>query len=124
MNSFSEASWSATTFAFGLGVAAKATVILMIVLLIQNLLRRRRAFLASAVANAGLIGLLLLPVAALAFPSVPIACLPAWGGVSRLGATAAPDAPPGAGWAERTFRPTMSFRLGPNPMTLRLRLIP
>jgi hypothetical protein len=34
MNPFSEASWPATTFAFGLGVAAKATVILMIVLLI------------------------------------------------------------------------------------------
>ena len=30
MNPFSEPSWSATTFAFGLGVAAKATVILMI----------------------------------------------------------------------------------------------
>ena len=113
MNPFSGASWSATTFAFGLGVAAKATVILMIVLLIQNLLRRRRAFLASAVANAGLIGLLLLPVAALAFPSVPIACLPAWVGVSRLDAAAAPDAPSAASWAHIPAQDV--FPIGPKP---------
>jgi beta-lactamase regulating signal transducer with metallopeptidase domain len=113
MNPFSAAPWSATTFAFGLSVAAKATVILMIVLLIQNLLRRRRAFLASAVANAGLIGLLLLPVAALAFPSVRVACLPAWDGISRLGATAAPDAPPGAGWAHIPADDV--FPTGPKP---------
>ncbi len=122
MNPFSGASWSATTFAFGLGVATKATVILMIVLLIQNLLRRRSAFLASAVANAGLVGLLLLPVAALAFPAVPIACLPAWDGASRSSVRAVPEAPLGP--AGRTFRPTMSFRLSPNSMTLRPRLIP
>jgi hypothetical protein len=113
MNPSSGASWSATTFAFGLDVAAKATVILMIVLLIQHLLRGRRAFLASAVANAGLIGLLLLPVAAFAFPSVPIACLPAWGGVSRLGARAAPDATPGAGWAHIPADDV--FPIGPKP---------
>jgi beta-lactamase regulating signal transducer with metallopeptidase domain len=99
MNPVSAPSWSTTTFAFGLGVAAKATVILMIVLLVQYLLRRRRAFLGSAVANAGLIGLLLLPVAALIFPSVPIECLPAWVGVSRLDAAAAPDAPSDSSWA-------------------------
>ena len=113
MNPFSEASWSATTFAFGLDVAVKATAILMIVLLIQHLLGRRRALLGSAVGNAGLIGLLLLPVAALAFPSVPIACLPAWGGVSRLAATAATNAPAGPGWAHIPAHDV--FPIGPKP---------
>ena len=95
-------------------MAAKATVILVIVLLIQNLLRRRRAFLASAVANAGLIGLLLLPVVALAFPSVPIACLPARVGVSRsVVAAAVPDAPSAASWAHNPAEDV--FPISPKP---------
>ena len=77
MNPASGASWSSMTFALGLDVAAKATAILVIVLLIQFVLGRRRALLGSAVGNAGLIGLLLLPVSAMVFPSLPIACLPA-----------------------------------------------
>ena len=85
----------------------------MIVFMIQNLLMRRRAFLGSAVVNAGLIGLLLLPVAALAFPSVPIACLPPWGGVSRLSPTAAPDAPAATGLAHIPAQDV--FPIGPKP---------
>ena len=98
MNPASGATWSSTTFAFGVDVASKATAILMIVLLIQNLLGRRRASLGSAVGNAGLIGLLLLPVSALAFPSVPIACLPVWVNVPRAEAAAVSDPPSTSDW--------------------------
>jgi beta-lactamase regulating signal transducer with metallopeptidase domain/protocatechuate 3,4-dioxygenase beta subunit len=114
MNPFSEPSWSATTLAFGLGVAAKATVILMIVFMIQNLLMRRRAFLGSAVVNAGLIGLLLLPVVALIFPSVPITCLPAQGAVSRSVVAAAPDAPSAASWTHNPAEDV--FPISPKPV--------
>ncbi|MFI5457976.1 MAG: carboxypeptidase regulatory-like domain-containing protein [Isosphaerales bacterium] len=76
MNSSLGMSWSSTALAFGLDLATKATAILVIVLLIQNVLGRRRALLGSAVGNAGLIGLLLLPFSAAVLPSVPIACLP------------------------------------------------
>ena len=122
MSPVSGASWSATTFAFALDVAAKATVILIIVLVIQKLMRRRRAFLGSAVVNAGLVGLLLLPVAALTFPAVSIAWLPARVGVSRLDVGAVSDAPSAATW--RAIRLRMSYRLAANPMTLRKYLIP
>ena len=111
MNPFSGASWSATTFAFGLGVAAKATAILMIVLFIQSLLRNRRAFLGSAVGNAGLVGLLVLPVAALALPSLPIACLPAGVSISQLDAAAVSDSHSASGWAHIPARDV--FPIGP-----------
>jgi hypothetical protein len=98
MNLAAGLTWSQTTFAFGVDVASKATAILMIVLLIQNLLGRRRASLGSAVGNAGLIGLLLLPVSALAFPSVPIACLPVWVKVPRADAAAVSNPPSTSDW--------------------------
>jgi beta-lactamase regulating signal transducer with metallopeptidase domain/uncharacterized GH25 family protein len=76
MNSSSGIPWSSTVLAFGLDVAVKATAILMLVLVIQSVFCRRRALLGSAVGNAGLIGLLLLPFSSLVLPSVTIACLP------------------------------------------------
>lgn len=82
-----EAPWSSTVFAFGLDLAAKATAILVIVLVIQTVLGRRRALLGSAVGNAGLIGLLLLPFSAWVLPSVPIAWLPAGPSVPRSDVT-------------------------------------
>jgi beta-lactamase regulating signal transducer with metallopeptidase domain len=68
--------WPATALAFGIDLAAKTTVILLIVLAIQNVLGRLRPSLGSAAANAGLIGLLLLPFLTLALPSLAIPCLP------------------------------------------------
>jgi len=63
MNLATGMSWSSTVLAFALDLAAKSTVLLVVVLVIQNVLGRRRAFLGSAVANGGLIGLLLLAIA-------------------------------------------------------------
>ncbi len=69
-------SWSSTVLNFGLDLAAKSTVILVVFLVLQNLLGRRRAVLGSAVGNAGLVGLLLLPVSLAILPSLAIPCLP------------------------------------------------
>ncbi len=78
MNLATGMSWSSTVLTFGLDLAAKSTVMLVVVLVFQNVLGRRRAFLGSAVGNAGLIGLLLLPFSSLVLPSLAIPCLPAW----------------------------------------------
>jgi len=77
MNLATGMSWSATALAFGLDLAAKSTVMLAIILAIQKVLGRRSAFLASAVGNAALIGLLLLPFSSVGLPSLAIPCLPA-----------------------------------------------
>jgi hypothetical protein len=113
MSPASGATWSSTTFAFGLDMAAKATAILMIVLLIQNLLGRRRALLGSAVGNAGLIALLLLPVSALVFPSVPIACLPGSASIPRLDARAVSEPPSASGWPRIRSEDACSISPGP-----------
>jgi hypothetical protein len=76
MNLIHGTSWSSTGLVLGLDLAMKATALLVLVLLIQNALRHRRASLGSAIGNAGLIGLLMLPFAALGLPSMPIACFP------------------------------------------------
>jgi len=91
-------SWSSTALAFGLDLATKATAILVIVLLIQNVLGRRRALLSSAVGNAGLIGLLLLPFSAAVVPSVPIACLPAATIAARSDAASVSISPSASAW--------------------------
>ena len=57
-------SWSATVLAFGLDLAAKATTLLLLGLIVQLVRARRRASLGSAVGNACLLGLLLLPFSA------------------------------------------------------------
>ncbi|MGO9464621.1 MAG: carboxypeptidase regulatory-like domain-containing protein [Isosphaeraceae bacterium] len=84
MNLVAGMSWSSTGLEFGLELAAKSTVMLVFVLVIQNVLGRRRAFLGSAVGNAGLIGLLLLPFSSLILPSLAIPCLPAWTNAGTL----------------------------------------
>ncbi len=76
MNLLSAMPSSSTALAFGFDLAVKATAIMVIVLLIQHVVGHRRSVLASAAANAGLVGLLLLPFAALLFPSIPVACVP------------------------------------------------
>jgi beta-lactamase regulating signal transducer with metallopeptidase domain len=77
MNLATGMSWLASAFDLGLDLALKATILLGFVLIIQHALGSRRAFLGSAAANAGLIGLLLLPIGSLGLPSLSIPCLPA-----------------------------------------------
>ncbi len=69
--------WSPTVMGFALDLAAKATVILVLGLIVQLVAGRRRAVLGSAVGNACLLGLVLLPFAALLLPPMPLACLAA-----------------------------------------------
>jgi beta-lactamase regulating signal transducer with metallopeptidase domain/protocatechuate 3,4-dioxygenase beta subunit len=57
-------------------LAWKSTVLLTAVLIMVWVSTRRRASVAAAVANAGLAGLLLLPVSALSLPPLAVACLP------------------------------------------------
>ncbi len=77
MNPSSVASWSQSILEFGIDLAVKATALIAIVLIIQYAVVRRRAILGSAVGNAGLIGLLLLPLSSLCLPSTRLALLPA-----------------------------------------------
>jgi hypothetical protein len=50
-------SWSSAALAFGLDLAAKATVILVLGLIVQLAARRRRAAIGAAVGNACLLGM-------------------------------------------------------------------
>lgn len=77
MNPATRMPWPTSVLEFGLDLAAKATVLLVVALLLQELLGRRRAVLGSAAAHAALIGLMLLPFSSLALPSLAIPCLPA-----------------------------------------------
>ena len=94
MNPVSESLWPASVFSFALGLGTKATAVLVCVLVIQKVVGRPQALLGSAVGNAGLIGLLLLPFSALVLPSVPVACLPA--DMSKTGARVAVEPNPPA----------------------------
>lgn len=63
------------TFALGLGL--RATFLLAIALGTIWAAGPRRVLLRSAIGQAGLLGLLCLPVVALLLPPVEVACLPA-----------------------------------------------
>ncbi len=67
---------TASTFVFRLDLAVRVTALLVIGLIIQQVLARWRASLGSTAGNACLIGLLLLPVAALVLPTITLTCLP------------------------------------------------
>ena len=82
MTFFQACSWSSTV----LDLAIRATAWLAFVLSVRYFLRRRHASLGAAVGNAGLIGLLLLPLATFGLPSMPVACLPSNVSASRTGA--------------------------------------
>ncbi len=71
---------SVTILVFVLDLAVKATALLVIGLVIQQVLARLRASLGSTAANACLIGLLLLPVSALVLPTIMLDWLPAGAG--------------------------------------------
>jgi beta-lactamase regulating signal transducer with metallopeptidase domain len=66
--------------ALALGLAWKSTVLLATVLIIVWAVARRRASVAAAVANVGLLGLVVLPLWVLAMPALEVPCLPARGG--------------------------------------------
>ena len=95
MSLASGTSWTSAAFALGLDVAAKATVILLLGLIVQLAAGRRRAAPASAVGNACLLGLLLLPPTAAFAPRLSVAYLPPAPEPSRLGPRPAPPADPG-----------------------------
>lgn len=77
MNFVTAIPWSAHAFGFGADLAAKVTVLLGVGLLVQQLVARWRASLGSAVANACLLGLLLVPCSALLLPAIELKWLPA-----------------------------------------------
>ena len=77
MNFAIATNWSNPVFFFVVNVAAKVTAVLVFGLVVQQILARRRAALASAAGNACLIGLLVVPVSALVLPTLKIACLSA-----------------------------------------------
>jgi beta-lactamase regulating signal transducer with metallopeptidase domain/protocatechuate 3,4-dioxygenase beta subunit len=70
-------SWTVTALALGLDLATKATILLLLGLLVQLAAGRRRAVLGSAIGNACLLALLLLPVSTLILPPLNVAWLPA-----------------------------------------------
>ncbi|HWE35172.1 MAG TPA: efflux RND transporter periplasmic adaptor subunit [Isosphaeraceae bacterium] len=70
-------SWGREGVALGLDVAIKAAAAVALAIGAHLALGRRRALVQSAVWNACLVGLLVLPAAAAAFPAWRIACLPA-----------------------------------------------
>jgi len=72
--------WSRAALAVGLDVAIKAAALILGAAAIHLALGRRRVLIRSMAWNACLAGLLLLPVAASAFPRLRVACLP--GGVA------------------------------------------
>jgi HlyD family secretion protein len=65
-------SWIHAASAFALDVAAKATALYFVILIIGLLLGRRRVLARSALWNALLAGLLVLPVAGAVFPRLPM----------------------------------------------------
>ncbi len=79
MIDFIRAAYPAANMALvvALDVALKATAILMLAFAAHAALSRRRALVRSALWNATLVGLMLLPLASLAFPRLQIAILPA-----------------------------------------------
>jgi len=68
--------WSRAALAVGLDVAIKAAALILGAATIHLALGRRRVLIRSMAWNACLAGLLLLPVAASAFPRLRVACLP------------------------------------------------
>ena len=78
--------WSSTVFGFGLDLAAKATAILVLGLIVQLAMGRRRPALGSAVGHACLLVLWLLPFSAMVMPPMKLACLPAGTSDPRPGA--------------------------------------
>lgn len=78
-------SWGREGLDVGLDVAIKAAAAVALAVVAHVALGRRRALVQSAVWNACLVGLLVLPAAAVAFPAWRIACLPA---APRAAATA------------------------------------
>jgi beta-lactamase regulating signal transducer with metallopeptidase domain/protocatechuate 3,4-dioxygenase beta subunit/peroxiredoxin len=87
--------WTTTALAFGLDLAAKATVLLALGLIASLAAGRRRAALGSAVGHACLLGLHLLPCSALVLPPLGFACLPA--AASPSGLTVPPPSLPASG---------------------------
>jgi C-terminal processing protease CtpA/Prc/beta-lactamase regulating signal transducer with metallopeptidase domain len=71
LGSFAEHAW-----AIGVDIALKATLLLVAASLLDRVLRTRHLLACSSIWNACLIGLILLPVAAIAFPRLRIECLP------------------------------------------------
>jgi hypothetical protein len=68
---------SVTILGYGLDIAAKVTVVIFMIAGLQGVLGRRRVLISSVLWNAGLVGLLVLPIATLALPRFPIHWLPA-----------------------------------------------
>ena len=62
--------------AVGVDVALKATLLLLVAVLLDRLLRARHSVACSSIWNAYLVGLALLPLAAIACPRLRIECLP------------------------------------------------
>jgi beta-lactamase regulating signal transducer with metallopeptidase domain/protocatechuate 3,4-dioxygenase beta subunit len=69
--------WADALLPFGLDLAAKAALVLFAALLVHALLGRRRSLACSALWNATLVALLLLPVACVLLPRWRLTCLPA-----------------------------------------------
>ena len=109
--------------AVALDVGVKATVLLVIALAAHAAVGRRRALVRSALWNACLVGLLVLPVASLAFPRLRLVVLP----TQEVAASAAPSSPSRnrpatpAGFARRSVRGRASvFHLLPSRAQWRL----
>ncbi len=86
--------WARETIALGLDVSLKATVLVLLALAIHLGSGRRRALLRSVLWNACLLGLLVLPVAAVAFPGLRVACLPGREAPADFGPVREAVAPP------------------------------
>ena len=80
--------WSRGALAVGLDVAIKAAALILAAAAVHLALGRRRVLARSMTWNACLAGLLLLPLAASAFPRLRVACLP--GGEDVVASTLAP----------------------------------
>jgi beta-lactamase regulating signal transducer with metallopeptidase domain/peroxiredoxin/protocatechuate 3,4-dioxygenase beta subunit len=78
INAFGSAILGNRAALVALDVALKATALLIVVYAGHGLLGRRRALARSAMWNAGMIGLLLLPAASLAFPRLRLPVLRPW----------------------------------------------
>ena len=68
---------SAPGLVFGLDLAAKVTILLVVGLIVQHALARWKASLGTTAGNACLIGLLLLPLSVSTLPTFAVPCLPA-----------------------------------------------
>jgi multidrug resistance efflux pump/beta-lactamase regulating signal transducer with metallopeptidase domain len=69
--------WRLAALGFGLDVALKAAVLILVALALHLVVGRRRVLVRSVLWNACLAGLLALPAIDAAFPRLRIACLPA-----------------------------------------------